>query len=426
MALNNKKSIWSWALYDWANSAFATTVMAGVFPLFFKEYWADPGNPNESTFYLGMANSIASIIIAALAPFLGAIADRGTAKKKLLFLFAFLGIIMTGGLWIVAQGHWQMAALFYVLAAMGFAGGNIFYDSLLPHIASGEKVDYTSSLGFALGYIGGGLLFLLNVIMFQKPELFGIPDGATAIKYSFLTVAVWWAVFSIPIALWVKEPKIYEPVGIGKAIGLGWKQLSDTPRDIRHLKVVGMFLFAYWLYIDGVDTIVKMAVDYGMSLGFPSDSLIKALLMVQFIAFPAALMYNWFAAKIGIKKAILIAILGYSIITFLGYFMAEEWHFYILAVLIGLFQGGIQALSRSLYTRIIPKKKSAEFFGFYNMLGKFAAVIGPALMGIITLWTGNARYGILSILSLFILGAYFLMKVNIEEGKQMADEFLSK
>ena len=424
--LDQRKSIWSWALYDWANSAFATTVMAGFFPLFFKEYWADPGNPNESTFYLGMANSIASIIIAALAPFLGAIADRGTAKKKLLFLFAFLGIIMTGGLWIVAQGHWQMAALFYVLAAMGFAGGNIFYDSLLPHIASGEKVDYTSSLGFALGYIGGGLLFLLNVIMFQKPELFGIPDGATAIKYSFLTVAVWWAVFSIPIALWVKEPKIYEPVGIGKAIGLGWKQLSDTPRDIRHLKVVGMFLFAYWLYIDGVDTIVKMAVDYGMSLGFPSDSLIKALLMVQFIAFPAALMYNWFAAKIGIKKAILIAILGYSIITFLGYFMAEEWHFYILAVLIGLFQGGIQALSRSLYTRIIPKKKSAEFFGFYNMLGKFAAVIGPALMGIITLWTGNARYGILSILSLFILGAYFLMKVNIEEGKQMADEFLSK
>jgi UMF1 family MFS transporter len=163
--------------------------------------------------------------------------------------------------------------------------------------------------------------------MFQKPELFGIPDGATAIKYSFLTVAVWWAVFSIPIALWVKEPKIYEPVGMGKAIGLGWKQLSDTLRDIRHLKVVGMFLFAYWLYIDGVDTIVKMAVDYGMSLGFPSDSLIKALLMVQFIAFPAALMYNWFAAKIGIKKAILIAILGYSIITFLGYFMAEEWHF---------------------------------------------------------------------------------------------------
>ena len=421
-----RKSVWGWAMYDWANSAFATTVMAGFFPLFFKAFWANPDNPSESTFYLGMANSIASIIIAALAPFLGAIADRGTAKKKLLFLFAFLGIIMTGGLWIVAQGHWQMAALFYVLAAMGFAGGNIFYDSLLPHIASGEKVDYTSSLGFALGYIGGGLLFLLNVIMFQKPELFGIPDGATAIKYSFLTVAVWWAVFSIPIALWVKEPKIYEPVGIGKAIGLGWKQLSDTLRDIRHLKVVGMFLFAYWLYIDGVDTIVKMAVDYGMSLGFPSDSLIKALLMVQFIAFPAALMYNWFAAKIGIKKAILIAILGYSIITFLGYFMAEEWHFYILAVLIGLFQGGIQALSRSLYTRIIPKKKSAEFFGFYNMLGKFAAVIGPALMGIITLWTGNARYGILSILSLFILGAYFLMKVNIEEGKQMADEFLSK
>ncbi len=424
--LDQRKSIWGWSLYDWANSAFATTVMSGFFPLFFKAYWANPNNPAESTFYLGWANSIASIFVAAMAPFLGAIADRGTAKKKFLILFAFLGIVMTGGLWIVAQGHWQMAVLLYVLATIGFSSSNIFYDSLLPGVASEKKVDYVSSLGFALGYIGGGILFLVNVLMYLKPELFGIPDGATAIRLSFVSVAVWWAVFTIPVWLWVDEPEIYEPVGMGKAIGLGWKQLMDTLKDIRHLKVVGMFLLAYWLYIDGVDTIVRMAVDYGMTLGFPSSSLITALLMVQFIAFPAALLYNLFAKKIGIKPAILVGIGGYSVITFLGYFMSEQWHFYTLAAMIGLFQGGIQALSRSMYTRLIPAEKSAEFFGFYNMLGKFAAVIGPALMGTITLMTGNIRYGILSILILFLLGAYFFIKVDIEEGQRMAKDYLSK
>ncbi len=424
--LDQRKSIWGWSMYDWANSAFATTVMSGFFPLFFKGYWANPDNPAESTFYLGLANSIGSIIVAALAPFLGAIADRGSAKKKFMYMFAFLGIIMTGGLWMVQQGQWQMAVLFYVIATIGFSGGNIFYDSLLPGVASEKKVDYTSSLGFAMGYIGGGLLFLVNVVMYLKPELFGIPDGATAIRISFVSVAVWWAVFTIPIWLWVDEPEIYEPVGMGAAIGLGWKQLKDTLKDIRHLKVVGMFLLAYWLYIDGVDTIVRMAVDYGMSLGFPSSALITALLMVQFIAFPSALLYNYFATKIGLKPAILVGISGYGVITFLGYFMAEEWHFYTLAAMIGLFQGGIQALSRSMYTRLIPAEKAAEFFGFYNMLGKFAAVIGPAMMGTITLITGNIRYGILSILVLFVLGAYFFMKVNIEEGQKMAREYLAK
>ena len=421
-----RKSVWGWAMYDWANSAFATTVMAGFFPLFFKAYWANPDNPSESTFYLGMANSIASIIVAMLAPFLGAIADRGTAKKKFLFIFAFLGIVMTGGLWMVAQGFWQMAILLYVLATVGFSGGNLFYVSLLPGIASEEKVDFVSSLGFALGYVGGGILFLINVLMYLQPDTFGIPDGATAIRLSFVSVAIWWAVFSIPVALWVKEPVIYEAVGIGSAVGLGWKQLSETLKEIRHLRVVGLFLLAYWLYIDGVDTIVRMAVDYGATLKFPDSALITALLMVQFIAFPCALLFSLFAKKIGVKQAVMVGIFGYIIITFLGYFMSQVWHFYALAALVGLFQGGIQALSRSLYTRIIPTEKAAEFFGFYNMLGKFAAVIGPAMMGTITLATGNIRYGILSILVLFILGGYFLHKVNIEEGSRMARENLAK
>ena len=413
-------------MYDWANSAFATTVMAGFFPLFFKAYWADPGNPEESTFYLGLANSLASIIVAALAPFLGAIADRGSAKKKFLFTFAFFGIIMTSGLWFVAQGYWQMAVIFYVAASVGFSGGNIFYDSLLPSIADESKVNYASSLGYALGYMGGGLLFLLNVLMFKFPETFGLSDSAAAIKLSFVSVAIWWALFSIPVMLFVREPQIYDRVPLSKAVTLGWKQLRDTLRDIRHLKVVGLFLLAYWFYIDGVDTIIKMAVDYGMSLNFEESALITALLIVQFVAFPAALIYNWIASRIGTKRAIEIAIMAYCFITLLGYFMQTEQHFYVLAILVGLFQGGIQALSRSLYTRLIPAEKAAEFFGFFNMLGKFAAVLGPMLMGSVTLLTGNARLGILSILILFAIGLYLLRKVDISEGERMAREFLAK
>ncbi len=413
-------------MYDWANSAFATTVMAGFFPLFFKAYWADPGNPEQSTFYLGLANSLASIIVAALAPFLGAIADRGSAKKKFLFTFAFFGIIMTSGLWFVAQGYWQMAVIFYVAASVGFSGGNIFYDSLLPSIADESKVNYASSLGYALGYIGGGLLFLLNVLMFKFPETFGLSDSAAAIKLSFVSVAIWWALFSIPVMLFVREPQIYDRVPLSKAVTLGWKQLRDTLRDIRHLKVVGLFLLAYWFYIDGVDTIVKMAVDYGMSLNFEESALITALLIVQFVAFPAALIYNWIASRIGTKRAIEIAIMAYCFITLLGYFMQTEQHFFVLAILVGLFQGGIQALSRSLYTRLIPAEKAAEFFGFFNMLGKFAAVLGPMLMGSVTLLTGNARLGILSILILFAIGWYLLRKVDISEGERMAREFLAK
>ena len=416
----NKRAVWSWAFYDWANSAYSTTVMAGFFPLFFKEYWADPHNPSQSTFYLGMANSIASMVVAALAPLLGSVADQGSAKKKFLTFFAFLGVIMTGGLWMVAQGNWQMAVLFYVIASIGFASGNVFYDALLPGLASEERVDAVSSLGFGLGYLGGGLLFLVNVFMYLKPEIFGIPDGATAIKLSFLSVAVWWAVFTIPLILFVPEPKNYENIYFNNAIRMGWIQLVQTFKEIRNMKVVGTFLLAYWFYIDGVDTIIRMAVDYGMSLNFPGESLIVALLIVQFVAFPAALIYGWLASKIGAKMGIMVGITAYSFITLLGYFMTEAWHFYVLAILIGLFMGGIQALSRSLYTRIIPPDKSAEFFGFYNMLGKFAAIIGPALMGTIALLTGSARLSILSILLLFILGAFFLNKVDIKEGKRLA------
>ena len=421
--INSKKSILAWSFYDWANSAFATTVMAGFFPVFFKEYWSTTDSVTLSTWYLGLGNSIASILVAVLAPFIGAIADRGTAKKKLLIFFAFLGIIATGGLWIVNQGHWQIAILFYIIASIGFMAGNIFYDSLLPAVASKDKFDYASSMGFSLGYIGGGLLFLINVLMYLQPHYFGIPDGATAIRLSFISVAVWWAVFSIPIILFVKEPKIHDPIGICSAVKEGWGQLISTLTKIRELKVVGTFLMAYWLYIDGVDTIIRMAVDYGTSIGFPASSLITALLLVQFVAFPATLIYNWFSSKIGIKNAIYTAIIGYTFITIFGAFVSKEWHFYVLAIMIACFQGGIQALSRSMYSRIIPKNQAAEFFGFYNMLGKFAAIIGPPMMGYIGLITGNPRLGILSIIILFISGGLLLTKVDLQEGERVSESY---
>ena len=418
--LDDRKQIISWSLYDWANSTFSTTVMAGFFPIFFQQYWSKASDVTVSTWYLGLANSLASIAVASLAPFLGAIADKASVKKRLLIFFAFIGIISTGALSMVGQGYWKIAAVFYVVASVGFMSANIFYDSLLPSVASKQKRDFVSSLGYSLGYIGGGILFLVNVAMYLKPQFFGIADAPSAIKLSFLTVAVWWAIFTLPILIFVKEKAPANDIGIIKSISAGWIQLLSTLKRIRELKVVTTFLIAYWLYIDGVDTIIRMSVDYGTSLGFTTSTLITLLLMVQFIAFPATLIYNWFAKQIGIKQAILIAIGGYICIAVIGSLVSKEWHFYIIATLIGCFQGGIQALSRSLYSRIIPSHNSAEFFGFYNMFGKFATIIGPPLMGYVAMATGNPRFGILAIILLFVLGGYFLLMVDVEEGERVA------
>ena len=395
MSLKNKKMV-SWAMYDWANSAFSTTVMAGFFPIFFKLYWSPGVEATVSTFRLGSANSLASIVIALLSPILGAIADRGGAKKKFLFFFAAMGIVMTGALYLVAQGRWPLALMVYILAAIGFSGGNIFYDSLIVDVAGERKVDLVSAFGFSLGYLGGGILFALNIWMTLSPATFGLAGADQAVRISFITVAVWWAVFSIPILLFVDEPRKADHVRGFAAAAAGVRQLRDTFREVRRLRVVFLFLIGYWLYIDGVDTIVRMAVDYGMSIGFDSKGLITALLIVQFVGFPAAIAFGKIGEKIGAKKGILIGIAVYLGVTVWGFFMQGQAEFYGLAVVIGLVQGGVQALSRSFYTRIIPKDKSAEFFGFYNLLGKFAAVIGPVLMGWVGVATGDPRYAILS------------------------------
>lgn len=419
---DSKREILAWSLYDWANSAFATTVMAAFFPIFFSQYWAYGSDSAVTTFYLGLSNSLASVFVAAMAPVLGAIADRGGYRKKFLIFFAFLGSTMTGALWLVGMGQWPVAVVFYVLATIGFSGANTFYDSLLPSVASEKKVDFVSCLGYSLGYIGGGLLFLINVLMYIMPEKFGISDSVKAVKLSFLMVCIWWLVFSLPIFFFVKDTK-KDKLAIRQACKEGFLQIATTLKSLKKLKNTGLFLIAYWCYIDGVDTIIRMATDYGTALGFPSESLIVALLITQFVAFPAAILYNLFGKKIGIKQAILVAIAAYAMIAIVGFFMSRVIHFYILAVIIGLFQGGIQALSRSYYSRLIPQNQSSQFYGFFNMLGKFAAIIGPLLVGIVTLITGQQRYGIVSLIILFVLGFVLLRRVDDKQAKKEVDSF---
>jgi UMF1 family MFS transporter len=410
----------AWTLYDWANSAFATTVMAGFFPVFFKQYWSAEVAVTESTFRLGLANSMASVLVVCLAPFLGALADQAGAKKKFLLFFAAMGVVMTGALYLVAMGNWVMALILYGLGTLGFMGGNIFYDSLLVSVTEKKYYDRVSAYGYAFGYLGGGLLFTFNVLMTLYPDAFGLEDAAQAVRLSFISVALWWGLFSLPLFLFVKEP-------VGPARQKGWlsaslRQLLETFTCLRSLRMTFLFLLAYWCYIDGVDTIVRMAVDFGLSIGFDANNLMVALLITQFVGFPAALVFAAIATKRGAKQGIMIAIFIYLLILLWAYHMESVWEFYTLAIAIGLVQGGIQALSRSLYARLIPHNQAAEFFGFYNMLGKFAAVLGPLLMGWVGVMTGSARISILSVGVLFILGGVLMSMVDVKAGEKAAQE----
>ncbi|MET0071849.1 MAG: MFS transporter [Candidatus Thiodiazotropha sp.] len=416
--LLREPKVLAWSLYDWANSAFATTVMAGFFPIFFKQYWSADVAVTESTFRLGLANSVASIIVVCLAPLLGALADQGGAKKRFLLFFAAMGIVMTGSLYLVAMGNWAMALVLYGLGVLGFSGGNIFYDALMVSVTRQQHYDKVSAYGFAFGYLGGGLLFAFNVLMTLFPGFFGLADASQAVKLSFVLVALWWALFSIPLFLLVDEPKAERTE---KAWLLaGFRQLRNTFGKLRQLRMTFLFLIAYWCYIDGVDTIVRMAVDFGLSIGFDANNLMIALLITQFVGFPAAMVFGEIGNRRGPKQGIMIAIFTYLLILLWAYHMEAVWEFYLLAIAIGLVQGGIQALSRSLYARLIPSNQSAEFFGFYNMLGKFATVLGPLLMGWIGVLTGDTRLSILSISILFIVGGVLLNFVDVAEGERAA------
>jgi MFS transporter, UMF1 family len=406
------KTVFSWALNDWANHGFVTTVMAVFFPIFYEKFWRPDQDgivtSSTRTFELGLFNSLAGLIVALAAPALGAIADRGGAKKRFLLFFACVGILGVSSLYFAGPGMYHVAGLGFMVAIIGYLAANIFSDSMLIDMSRGRSTDKVSALSFAMGYLGGGTMFAFNVLLTLKPELFGLPNATAAVRASFLIVAVWWIIFMIPLILYVPESKAKESVPVGTAIKEGLKQLAETFHHVRRLKHVMWFLVAYWIYIDAVNTVVVMAVQFGQSLGFAQETLTKALLLVQFVGFPAAIIFGRIGHRIGSKKAILIGLVVYTLATIWGSQMKNEREFYGRAIASALVMGGVQSLSRSYYAKLIPQDKATEFFGFYNMLGRFATIVGPFLMGYTARLTGSDRAAILSLSVLFILGAVLL------------------
>ena len=407
-----RRPVLAWALYDWANSAFATTVMAGFFPAFFRQYWSLGADPTVATFRLGLANGLAGLIVALLAPLLGILADRSARRRWFLLSWTVLGILATGALYGIGRGQWQPAAALFVLATMGFNGAIVFYDALLLQVAEPADYDRVSAYGYALGYLGGGVLFALNVVMTLHPQWFGLSTAAAAVRFSFLSVAIWWAVFSIPLFLGVRESRARAPAA---QRGAAWGELRSTMRQIAAHRPLWLFLVAYWLYIDGVNTIIKMAIDYGGALGLPTAGLMAALLLTQFVAFPAALVYGAIGNRVGARPAILAGLVVYIGVTLWATRLDSIAAFFGMAVVVGLVQGGVQSLSRSLFGQFVPPGKSAEYFGFYNMLGKFATVFGPVLIGVTAMLTGSSRSGIASVALLFLVGALLLWRVRVPD-----------
>ncbi|MEW6446012.1 MAG: MFS transporter [Pseudomonadota bacterium] len=402
----------AWALYDWANSAFATVVMAGFFPLFFKQHWASGLSGAESTFWLGLATTLASVALILLAPLIGGLADRLGWRKRLLWRFTVLGAVATMALWLIPQGGWVWALALYGLASLAFMASTLAYDALLPAVARPGDYARVSSRGFALGYLGGGLLFALCVLLTLQPAMFGVRGVVQAVGLSFLLAGLWWLLFSLPLLARVHEPASGEPLRLATAMRAslgqwraGWMHLRARPKALT-------FLLAYWLYIDGVDTIIRMAVDYGLSIGLPSDGLIVALLLVQFVGFPATLLYGRLAGRIGLAPALFAGLAVYVLILLWATRMDSSFEFYLLAVGVGLVQGGVQAISRAYFAGLVPEGREAEFFAFYNMLGKFAALFGPILVGSLTWLSGDHRIGMLAVLPLFAGGAWLLWRAE--------------
>ena len=388
----DSKKYYSWVLYDWANSAYATIVLAGFFPIIFAEYFASSTTASERTLYLGVSNSAASLILIFIAPLFGLLADKFSNKKLFLLIFASLSIISTVILSLISRDGYVLASIFFSISLLGFMMSNVFYDSMLLNFDS-KKYDKISSMGYALGYLGGGLAFVFTLIF-----LYFNSDSSIEIissnKIAFIFAASWWVIFMIPLFLYWSEEKIESKT----------TSLIDTFKEIKSTKPIFLFLLAYWIYIDGVDTIIRMAINYGLTLGFSSSDLLIALLVTQFVAFPGTLLINKISEYFTCEMAIIGCLVMYLIITILAYNLESIFEFYLIASLIGLVQGGIQALSRSYFARLIPYNKHSEYFGIYNMLGKFAALIGPLVVGLITYITYDSRLGILSIGLFFIAG----------------------
>lgn len=407
-------------MYDFGNSAFATTIMAAVLPVYYANVAASGLEEGLATSYWGYSQSISVLLVAILAPILGAISDFSAAKKKFLQFFAFMGIIASILLAFVGEGDYILASILFIVGSIGFSGGNIFYDGFLPEVADKDEMDRVSSGGYAYGYIGGGILLTINILMILNPQWFGLPNTVAATQLSFATVGIWWLVFSIPLLKNIKEEKKVEIKRDKSYIAIGFSRVGNTFREIKQYKQALIFLLAFWLYNDGISTIMRMATIYGAEIGIAGNDLIVALLITQFVGIPFTFFFGWLASKITAKRALSITLLTYMVITILGYFMTSAIHFYVLAIAVGLVQGGAQSLSRSIFGRMIPENKHAEFFGFYGISSKFAAMFGPFLFAFIGQITGNSRFGIISLIFFFIAGLIILRFVDVEKGIEEA------
>ncbi|MDQ1303126.1 MAG: transporter, family, partial [Pseudomonadota bacterium] len=412
-SLWRNRPVLAWAFYDWGNSAFSLLVVTVFVPLMLGSFWNDGAPSPVTTFRLGVGNGIASAVVVLLAPLLGAMTDRAGRRKPWLAAFTGLGVLATTGLAAVGPGGWQLALLCFVLGSIGFFAANSLYDALLIDVAAPQDWDRASALGYALGYLGSALLFLLSIAMLARPGQFGLASAVESTRLSFLLVAIWWAVFSLPLLLRVRERRPVRGAVASGSLRAGFRQLYRTLQAVRSQPQLLRFLLAYWLYIDGVYTIIKMAVDYGLSQGLSSTEVTGAILVTNFIGFPAAIGFGLLGERVGARRGIYLALLIYIVATTAAVFMKTAADFYVLAITIGLVQGGVQSLSRSLYARLIPPESRGEYFGFYNMMGKFSSIVGPVLAGTAALVSGSQRIGILSILILFVAGLWLLSRVRL-------------
>jgi UMF1 family MFS transporter len=413
----------AWVMYDWANSAFMTTVVAAVFPIYFARVAAVGLPPATATFRFGLATTIALAIVAITAPVFGAIADYAAYKKRLLFAFQTVGVGATAGMYFIGPGDWLMALALFMLGNIGVYGAFTFYDSLLPHIASTHEMDRVSTAGYAVGYLGGGLLLAVNLAWIQMPERFGLADADTGARLSVLSVALWWMGFSLPLFLRVPEPP--RALGPGEQpdlnlVAVGFTRLGKTLGDLRRYRPAFLMLTAFLLYNDGISTIIRMAAIFGTEIGIETGHLIAGLLLAQVVGIPCSFLFGRAAGWMGTKTAIFLTLGCYTGISVLGYFMSTAAHFYALALLVGTVQGGSQALSRSLFATMVPRHKSSEFFGFFGVSEKFAGIIGPLVFAGVVALSGSSRGAVLSVIIFFIAGAILLSRVDVDEGQRVA------
>ncbi len=412
-----------WVAYDWANSAFMTSIVQ-VFQVYFANVAAQGLTPAESGAKFYAATAIAALIVALIGPFVGALADFSGTRKRIMGLFIGIGVFATLGIAFVGPGEWKAGLFWYGLANIGIAVSFILYDSLLPHVAKPEEIDLVSSAGYAFGYLSGGLVLALNLLWIANPTSWGFADAGSATRASFAFAALWWAFFSIPLFRNVPEPPASgDGAGTRRspmaAIIGTVASLRATFRDLRRYREAFLMMVAFLVYNDGVNTVIKVGATYGTELGIPQARLLQAILAVQFIGLPCAYLYSRIASRIGARQAIYIALATYFVICVVGYLMTETWHFFVLAALIGTAQGGAQSLSRSLFASLIPKEKSSEFFGFYGVGERFAGIMGPALFWLMVTVTGSSRGAILGLALFFVVGAYLLSRVDVERGRAL-------